>query len=206
MEALFTEIYDKNTFGGTESRSGHGSSLANTAAIRAALPALLAKLAIRTLLDIPCGDFHWLKEVDLGSVRYIGADIVGALIRENDRNYGREGRIFVTLDITRDALPYADLILCRDCLVHFSDEDIFRAITNLRRSGAKYLLTTTFTDRSSNEDILTGGWRPLNLQIAPFCFPEPITVICEDYHDQGGAWADLSLGLWEVATLPDFGF
>jgi hypothetical protein len=39
------------------------------------------------LLDIPCGDFNWMKLLNLG-VDYIGADIVGELIAENRRRFG----------------------------------------------------------------------------------------------------------------------
>ena len=38
------------------------------------------------------------------------------------------------------------MILCRDCLVHLTFDDARAALQNLRRSGSKYLLTTTFTD------------------------------------------------------------
>ena len=202
MEQLFTEIYHRNTFGGVESRSGHGSNLRNTATLRAALPALLARLGVRSVLDIPCGDFYWMKEVELGVELYIGADIVGALVESNNQRFGAVSRIFRQLDITTDDLPRVDLILCRDCLVHFSDADVFRALDNLKRSGSTYLLTTTFTARKRNEDIVTGEWRPLNLEIAPFNFPPPLEIINEGYLGQGGLYADLSQGLWKVADIP----
>lgn len=202
MKDLFTNIYHNNTFGGVESRSGHGSNLANTAAIRAALPALVARLGVRTLLDIPCGDFYWMKEVDLRGIMYLGADIVGALIERNRQLFSAGNINFLKLDITDDELPPADLILCRDCLVHFSNADALRAIANIKRSGAGYLLTTTFTNREANQDIATGEWRALNLEAPPFNFPPPLEVINEGYMGQGGAWADMSQGLWKIADLP----
>jgi 2-polyprenyl-3-methyl-5-hydroxy-6-metoxy-1,4-benzoquinol methylase len=174
MEQLFTDIYNRNTWGSAESRSGHGSNLQNTVALRAALPTIVAGLGVRTLLDIPCGDFWWMKEVRLRGVTYTGADIVKPLIKTNHDLYSSDARRFINLDITQDDLPRADLIVCRDCLVHFSDEDVWRALANLKRSGSKYLLTTTFTARAQNRDIETGLWRPLNLQIAPFNFPPPL--------------------------------
>jgi hypothetical protein len=46
-----------------------------------------------------------------------------------------------------------------------SVNDIFLALNNICESNSKYLLTTTFTERSCNADIATGQWRTLNLQI-----------------------------------------
>ena len=66
-------------------------------------------------------------------------------------------------DITRDALPRADVILCRDCLVHFSFKDIFAAIDNFKKSQSRYLLATTFIAFSENLDVATGEWRRLNM-------------------------------------------
>jgi hypothetical protein len=49
-----------------------------------------------------------------------------------------------------------------------------RALRDIKRSGATYLLTSTCISREVNADIQTGGWRPINL------------------------------GLWKTADIPDF--
>ena len=104
-----------------ESASGRGSDLDNTETIRAALPALIREWGIRTMIDAPCGDFHWMSRLDLGLERYIGVDIVAELIELNRQKYRIEAvREFRVMDLVRDRLPAADLILCRDCLVHLS--------------------------------------------------------------------------------------
>lgn len=202
IEGIFSEMYQQNTWGDPESRSGPGSNLSNTATIRAALPVLLKELGACTILDIPCGDFYWMKEVDLGVNMYIGADIVTDLIESNNQKFGSATRKFRVLDITKDELPEVDVIFCRDCLVHLSNEDVFRAINNIKKSNSKYLLTTTFIQREQNENIVTGWWRPLNLQKAPFNFPEPIKVINENYTGRDGNYADMSQGLWRITDLP----
>jgi len=46
-------------------------------------------------------------------------------------------------------------------------------LRNIRRSGSAYLLVTTFPDRKENVDIITGNWRPLNMEKPPFNFPRP---------------------------------
>jgi hypothetical protein len=92
--------------------------------LRPRLAALLRRLGIQSLLDLGCGDFNWMRLVDLASVEYLGGDIVPALIQHNVRRYGAAGRRFVVMDMLRDSLPKVDLILCREGLVHFSFSDI----------------------------------------------------------------------------------
>ena len=105
------------------------------------------------------------------------------------------------LDLTRDALPPADLLLCRDCLVHLSYADIRRALANVARSGIPYVLTTTFPGAKANEDIVTGDWRVINLEAAPFGFPPPLHLLNEGCTEAGGLFADKSLGLWRTEAL-----
>jgi len=198
---VFTEVYVKGLWGIRESRSGTGSNLEQTKTIRDRLPTLLGELKVRKLLDAPCGDFYWLKEVELDLDEYNGGDIVRELIEENRKRYKGPGRKFTVLDIIEDEIPRVDLVLCRDCLVHFSFRDISSALDNIKKSGSTYLLTTTFRRRAENEEIYTGQWRPLNLQQAPFNFPEPINLINENCTIDNGLYADKCLGLWKLSDL-----
>nr|WP_245191986.1 class I SAM-dependent methyltransferase [Amycolatopsis azurea] len=199
----FTYIF-RSRLWESSSVSGPGSESVQTRELREQLPVLLERFGVRTLLDLPCGDFGWLSEVELDLDRYIGADIVTDLVEANAARFRDDPvREFRSLDLTGDPLPAADLVLCRDCLVHLSFADIERALRNLRRSGSRYLLTTTFTELGTNDDIVTGDWRPLNLCREPFGFPEPLAVLVEGCTEEGGAYADKSLGLWEIATIVD---
>ena len=199
LQARFAKIYATNLWGGESTRSGVGSTLDETALIRRQIPLLLHELGARTLLDLPCGDFAWMARTDLGGVDYTGADIVPDVIAENNARYAGPHRRFLHLDLTRDPLPPADVVLCRDCPVHLSFDNIFRALANIRGSGAKYLLATTFTgDAIVNEDIVDGDWRLLNFQLPPFSLPPPLALIVEGCTEQAGAFADKALGLWRV--------
>ena len=200
ISEIFTDIYHTNYWRGEGSRSGSGSELNQTEEIRRQLPPLIEELGVSTMLDVACGDFHWMKELELGA-DYIGADVVTEMITRNQAEYGNEQRRFTTLDVTKDHLPRVDLVFCRDALVHFPAESLFAALDNLKRSGSKYLLTTTFTTRSENPDIDWGLWRPLNLQKVPFEFPEPLKIINEKCTEGNGAWEDKSLGLWRLQDL-----
>jgi hypothetical protein len=200
FDRVFRRIKARNAWGGGESVSGPGSALEQTATIRAAIPQLLAELGCRIMLDAPCGDFHWLSQMALPA-EYWGCDIVEGLIARNTAKYGSPRVRFFRADISRDPLPRADLILCRDCLVHLPDEVVHRVLENFVRSGSRYLLTTTFPDHEAASNIAAGEWRPLNLQQSPFNLTAPLRLINEHCTEGGGAWRDKSLGLWDIEAL-----
>ncbi len=203
----FQHIFNENRWGNTESVSGEGSNLERTKIVRARLPALLQRLGVRSLLDAPCGDFYWMKEVDLEGVEYIGVDIVRDIIDRDNEWYAAAGRRFVLGDLVSDVLPKTDLILCRDCLVHLPYAETRKAIGNFQKSGAMWLLTTTFTGARENRDIEIGDWRPINLERPPYSFPRPVEVLNEEsdeVDEELGAFPDKSLGLWRLADLRYF--
>lgn len=198
---IFTTIYEGNAWGGKESVSGRGSDVDQTRIITKELSSLFDACNISTVLDIPCGDFFWMKNVDLRNVDYTGADIVEELTRKNTETYGRDGIRFRCMNLIEDKLPKVDLILCRDCLVHLSFADIFLALGNVCSSQSEFFLTTTHTGRKENKDILTGQWRPLNLEIAPFMLPKPLELVIEDCPAGDGAYQDKALGLWRISNI-----
>ena len=201
---LFVTIYSRNSWRNTESRSGKGSTLRETPVIRSILPTLLKKLDVKSLLDAGCGDFNWIKTLDLSFLdRYIGADIVPSVIKENSLRYSNAKQRFILLDIINDPLPQVDVILCRDCLQHLSNKDIFTAINNFKKSGATYLIASSAWTRDKNFDMpntqknilcrTTGLGR--NMQLPPFNFPKPLEMIPEGFEGK-------SLCVWRIADLP----
>lgn len=201
LKEKFSEIYENNVFGGSVSRSGEGSDLSQTAIIRRNIPKLLQELGIKAFLDAPCGDWHWMREVDLPVERYIGLDIVDALVTKNQNAFGNAKISFQCMDLANDNLPKADIIFSRDCLVHLSFADALKIIANFKRSGAKYLLTTTFTNREKNDDLGDGFWRPLNMQLSPFNFPKSIKLINEGCTEGNNSFIDKCLGLWLLQDI-----
>ena len=198
-EERFRHIYDTNHWDEAESVSGPGSTMEETEPIRRELPALLGELGAISLLDLPCGDFHWMQHTDLASIDYIGGDLVGELIERNQAGHARGGVSFRKLDLIHDTLPAVDAVLCRDCLVHLSFADAQAALANIARSGAKWLLTTSFPGVTRNDDIVTGQWRPINLMLSPFNLPESKKVITENCTET--EFADKTLSLWAVESL-----
>ena len=202
-ETIFTRIWSENLWGDPESRSGTGSSLSQTACLRQELAELLKEFLVRRLLDIPCGDFNWMKEVPfpLGLV-YVGGDIVEEMVITNGARYGNDSVSFRKMNILRDPLPRVDLVVCRDCFIHFGFEDIFDAIRNLKRSGSTYLLTTHWAGVRDNLDIRTGQrGRPLNLTRPPFDFPPALRLIDEQCTEGSGRFRDKALGMWRLEDL-----
>jgi len=197
----FRDIYRRHHWSGGESASGAGASLDQTGELRRLLPALLTELGVVTMLDLPCGDYGWMRTIDLPVARYIGADLLPEIVGPLATALSAGGRRFRVLDLTRDRLPPADLLFCRDCLVHLSYADIRRALNNVVQSGIPYLLTTTFPDCEANEDIVTGDWRVLDLERAPFHLPAPMRILNERCTEGGGMFADKSLGLWRTGDL-----
>ena len=201
MRAVFDRVYDRNRWHSDESRSGTGSTLDQTRTLIAELPDLFRTWEVRRVLDIPCGDFNWMRHVDLSGVDYIGADVVLRLIEANQRSHAAPGIAFQVLDLVNDPLPRRDLIFCRDCMVHLSFRDGKRALRNMAASGTTYLLATTFTARESNTDCKTGSWRILNLEKAPYGLPPPLHVLNEGCTEDNGNYADKSLGLWRLSDI-----
>jgi SAM-dependent methyltransferase len=99
MEEIFKDVYRNNIWGDPETVSGHGSGVARTAAFRDQFANLLIELGTRSLLDAGCGDFNWMKEVQLPIARYFGVDVVPELIAKNQTNYKAPGGLFIHGDI-----------------------------------------------------------------------------------------------------------
>lgn len=191
---VFDKIYEKNSWGSDESRSGPGSTEKQTRKIREALPKIFKDYNIKSMLDVPCGDWNWMKDVDLTGVNYIGGDIVQSVIDHN-KIYENENVKFMQINLCETPLPPADLLFVRDCFVHLSIEDIRRALENIKKSQFSYLLTTTFPLTEVNEDIKTGSWRPINITHEPFSLGTPVLLVNED---KKRTHTDKSMGLWKL--------
>lgn len=183
IEDRFNKIYSTNYWSDSKSRSGTGSNLSSTKNIRIHLPKIIEKFKIKRLFDAPCGDFNWmslvLKNID---VDYIGSDIVEDLIVSNRKNEKNNIK-FIKLDIRIDKLPASDLMICRDCLFHFSYEDIFKFFENFLISDIKYILLTSHLnkdDKFENRNIVTGDFRKIDLFSKPFNFEKNYIYSFED--------------------------
>ncbi|HEY5589325.1 MAG TPA: class I SAM-dependent methyltransferase [Candidatus Paceibacterota bacterium] len=199
---IFTEYFVNNYWNSSESKSGRGSTIEQTKTLIQELEILLVDLGIESILDIPCGDYNWMQKVKKANIKYIGADIVKPLIKANKEKFKEQENVeFKTIDIINDPLPKCDLIFVRDCFVHLSFQEISKSIQNIKKSGSKYLLTTTFPNHKENVNSSNGGWRTINLVEEPFNLSTPLLVINENCTEDNLKYLDKSIALWELSEL-----
>ncbi|MEZ4978333.1 MAG: class I SAM-dependent methyltransferase [Chitinophagales bacterium] len=183
------EIYERNKkltkklFNRLESVSGVGSTKELTTNFRVFLENIIKERKIQSISDCPCGDFNWMNLVDLQAAEYWGYDVVEALIQENRQKYPQVN--FEVFNAIENVLPQRDLIIARDFLFHLSNESVLKVLANFKRSGTKYLITTSFDDVKENIDLKEDekkrgwGWRKINVEIAPFNLGNPLAQIEE---------------------------
>lgn len=207
---VFTSLYEHFGFGNEESRSGPGSTLEETKELRNKLVELINEKNIKSVLDIPCGDWNWMKEIAHNFESYTGGDIVDECVRVNNEKYGNDKIRFVNFDLLKDEIPEADLLIVRDVIGHYPVSQGNIIINNILKSNCKYLLTTTTYNISNgtglssykNTNIDVGRHYMVNLMEYPFSLPIPITYIEEvpriDKYDDGERKV---MALWDLTQL-----
>lgn len=198
VQSKFTNIYKTNAWGSRESVSGPGSTLNDTLPLRGKLQDLLKRYGVESLLDLPCGDFNWMRHMNLDGIYYIGGDIVRELVLSNRATYGSKSREFHEIDLVSSRLPKVDMIFCRDALVHLPDEMVKQSIENIKRSGSTWLVATTFPNIELSAKGALGGWRPVNLCDEKFGLPHPEELLIEKSHSSYGRKC---MGVWYIGDL-----
>lgn len=192
-------------------RSGPGSTLVQTAKLRQALPGIFHRYKVRTFLDAPCGDWHWMRHVDLTGVHYIGGDISGEIVARNQSQFAAPDRTFGVLDITSDPLPKADMIMVRDCLMHLKHWLRWAFLENFVASGIPYLMTTVHHVQTNLAVVNNGGFKRFNPMASPFLLPQPLEWIHETADSLDPALltceatdkAQRSMAIWSLAQVRD---
>lgn len=195
LRKRFTEVFEKKLWDDNESVSGPGSNR-NSKFVEVSLEALqytVGHYTIHTMSDIPCGDMNWMPLFldENTQLDYTGYDIVDALIEQNARNYPKYK--FRQMDVTKEIPPKADLIFCKELLLHLRYEDICNALNSMKRSGSMYLLLfNSFGAANILElpDLQPGTARMIDVCAAPFRYPAPI-------------WRNQYCGLWELEKVPE---
>lgn len=193
-----------------ESKSGYGSSFRATKNILIELKNFIDKENIQNLFDAPCGDFFWLKKLNLNNSNYVGADIVKDMIKKNNENYSNINVKFIEFDILNQVPSKFDLIFNRDCLVHFRDKDVIKAILNFKKSESKFFASTTYPNVNKNIlSDLPDKWRPINLCAAPFNLPKPYILLDDNYDYEDKTFIpkkEKYIGVWKIEDLKNFKF
>lgn len=178
----FNLIYRDAVWSNQGGGSGLGSGINHTVTIRGIIENLIDEFSIKSMLDAPCGSFHWMplllnklkqKFEPRGlRFRYHGVDVVDLLIEKARAEYANETDWqFSVREIATDKLPdNYELILSRDALQHLSYEKIFyalRAYSRIKR--ARFLLVGSYLGKHGmNYNIKIGEYFPIDLTAEPF--------------------------------------
>ena len=202
----FDTVYAENMFHGDESISGQGSSEKATRVVRKEITQIIKKYEIKTILDLPCGDLNWMRLLLEANknILYTGADVSTEIIKKNLIKY--PGLKFFCFDAVAEKIDRSyDLILCRDLLVHLPNAEILECIDNFKKSGSRWLLTTTFTRREKNPDLVYSKsiveWRPINLEVEPFNLKNYEYLFMEECEEGDGEYSDKAIALYDLNTL-----
>lgn len=126
----FTKIYDKQKWGKGKG-SGTGSSPVYAAKYLSYLSGLLTPSI--HVLDLGCGDWQLYEKFDWKGAHYVGVDIVEGVVKDNQEKHPDHLFLcenFSDPDTIEHLLTHGDvffnLILIKDVLQHWSDEEIDR--------------------------------------------------------------------------------
>lgn len=177
---------NEKALGRRESASGPGSSLEASVATRRLLRMCIDEMEVRSILDLGCGDWNWMREVSLRSqsgspVTYRGWEAEESLVSELNAEFGNETTAFSCADIVVEEFPKVDLILARDVLFHLPTEMTLRILEKVRESTGLFM-STSFpgvlenTGIESYNDIDDWGFYKINLNVMPFDLVENLKV------------------------------
>jgi SAM-dependent methyltransferase len=155
----FDRIYSSRVWSGENKSvlsSGHGSTGSYPSEYCALLKDFLSRHDIQSLADLGCGDFQIGKLISALVPQYIGVDIAQVIVDANTRAYGGERIHFVRGDITRDALPKAEVAIVRQVLQHLTNSEVQAALDNILKTYRLAFIT---------EHIYVGAGAKPNLDI-----------------------------------------
>jgi len=143
------------------------------------LKMLMQGFGIQSVIDIPSKDFAYLQGQNLGIKQYIGITKTKEEQQDFQTKFGSELSTFINLEITIDPLPRVDLIFCWDCLCNQTTSQVKSALLQFKKSGAKYLLMRHYPQVQKNRKNKTGEFQPVNWNLEPYFFPDPILQVVE---------------------------
>ncbi len=145
---------------------------------------------ISSILEIQCGDCYDIDNCEAlqnKDLLYIGVDISNKKIRDNRQYFRHEkNKIFIHLDAVNEAIPKADLVICKEVSLDLSISNIWMLLKNIYESESKYFAFDYYKSELGEEIInadinqIDDGEkkrRAINLSLAPFYFPEPESLI-----------------------------
>ena len=177
---VFDKIYEHSYWG---KGSGGGSSPEATQPYKIFLEDFIRQHEIKSVVDLGCGDWQFSQFLDFGGATYIGIDASKRVIANNQQAFSRSGVSFVNLPSDCNDIPCADLLVCKDVLMHLSTQEVQDIVSIL--PNFKYALITNDVPCLSafgeiilalrrpfwpvvNREIKTGDYRTLDPTQRPF--------------------------------------
>lgn len=179
---VFDQIYKENTWGDGKG-SGIGSEPQAVRPYTEFLQQFLEENQIQSIVDLGCGDWQFSRELDLKGIHYYGIDVAKSVIESNQKIYSSPTTEFSVLSSYSD-LPEADLLICKDMLMHLGRTEVQAIIRDAFPKFANVLITSDVHPYSKvgefflkargkwegmfNEDILTGQMTPFDIRMPPY--------------------------------------
>lgn len=177
---IFDKIYENSYWG---KGSGGGSSPEATQPYKVFLEDFIRQYNIKSIVDLGCGDWQFSQFLDFSSATYIGIDASKNVIKNNQQSFSRPGVSFDNLPGDYKELPSADLLICKDVLMHLSTEGV-RDILSILPNFKYALITNDIPCVSAfgeillklrypffpvnNKEIKTGDYRTLDPTQRPY--------------------------------------
>lgn len=165
FEGMYTHISNSNNI----HSSGSGSAVESTKEYREFLASVIKRHNIKSILDVGCGYWEFMEQVDLKGVRYKGIDVVPKVIE-----YNRSLRPDLTFKLQAlhevIELKLYDLVILKDVLQHMPNEVVLDTL-QLLKSAKRVLLTNDISKNGENPSTYLGGWRPMDLRTPPYSLP-----------------------------------
>ena len=133
---------------------------------------------MKSILDIPCGDFYWMSKLNLDKYKYLGCDLVEQVITDNNLKYKNFKNVsFSQFDLINDDINIYnnfDFLVIRDCLVHLEESQIRKILNKIFKSKIKFIALTSYEIKDNNISPQKGDrWRPINFLIEPYNLKKP---------------------------------
>lgn len=195
LQKLFTKFYNKNTVPGDQDRGA--SSVQGTGHVRQQLVQLAEKYHLTSMFDAGCNDGTWASRL-APEIKYQGGDISLGMVSEA---WSKFPHLDISVhDATTDRFPAVDLLFVRDVAIHLNNGDKKRLLINWLDSEIPWLLITHNLDHNINVDFdyveNHFPFAPVNWQLPPWNFPEPMDKILEGNSENGRCMA-----LWHRVQL-----
>ena len=179
----FTEIYDKNIWGGG---SGAGSDPQQAQVYLHFLQKYLNDPAMQSILDLGCGDWRLMSTLTIPEYKvYTGFDLVQSVIAENIKKHKKKNVNFQLIHNIQDfQSQHGDLLVVKDVVQHWPNDQIQYLLKNILPNFKYALITNDFETSNCNKDIQFGDFKCIDLQAAPFNVGKEFQVVF-DYPSAG---------------------